>query len=119
MPLRTFCDNKGCRKEMAPVIDKATEIVYCTECGEPINTLTPFARRQLVSLGQVKKNEKRTQAWSVKCHECEKEGPPELDKAGDTLVCSYCKHELDKLSKPYAQVVKQNLQAQRRAEQHQ
>ena len=125
MPFWTFCDNKGCRKEMTPVIDKNTNEVFCTECGQTINSLTEFAKRQMVTLGQVRRAEKRKQAWSVKCESCQKEGPPVLNKdgeknekgllVGDKLLCSYCKVELTNLNKPFAQIILTNLKAQRKA----
>jgi DNA-directed RNA polymerase subunit RPC12/RpoP len=110
----TFCDNKGCRKQMAPVIDKETQEVFCTECGKPINCVTDFMKRQMISLGQVKRAEKRQMAWSVACNSCKKEGPPALDKEGKELVCSYCGASMSHLNKPFAHMVKQNLLAQRR-----
>jgi len=113
----TFCDNKGCRKEMEPVLDKKTDEVFCTECDQKINTLTYFAKRQMIDLGQIRKFEKVKKAWSVKCNSCEKENPPKLDKSGDNLICAFCDTELE-LSKPYAQVIKQNLQSQRRSGQN-
>jgi DNA-directed RNA polymerase subunit RPC12/RpoP len=125
MGFRTFCDNKGCRKEMEPVLDKQTNEVYCTECGKTINSLTDFAKRQMVVLGQIRRADKKKQAWSFKCVECQKEGPPKLNKEGekdakglpigDKLLCSYCEHELTNISKPFAQIILTNLRAQRRA----
>ena len=55
MAFRTFCDNKNCRKEMIPVIDRETNDVYCTECGKTINTVSDFMKRQMVQLNQVRR----------------------------------------------------------------
>lgn len=125
MGFRTFCDNKGCREEMEPVLDKQTGEAICTKCNKPINSLTDFAKRQMVSLGQVRRAERKKQAWSFKCGSCEREGPPELSPVGEKndegkvlperLVCSYCKSNLENISKPFAQMVLTNLKAQRRA----
>lgn len=121
---RTFCDNKGCRKENQPVLDKSTGEVLCTECGQPINTVTKFMKAQMVSLGQVRKSEMKKQAWSVKCQHCEKEGPPKLNPEDEKdshnqvvikLLCSYCGKDLDHLNKPFAEMIKTNLLAQRRS----
>jgi ribosomal protein L34E len=112
---RSFCDNKGCGKEMRPVVDKDTLIGYCTECGKPVNNVSIFMRRQLVANGQTRRTEKKKLAWSVKCNHCDQEGPPELDKAGNILICSFCGKELDKIARPFAQMIKVNLQAQKRA----
>lgn len=115
MDFRSFCDNKGCGKEMRPVVDKDTLTAYCTECGKPVNNISVFMRRQMISHGQVRKNEKKKLAWAVKCPHCEKEGPPGLDKKGEKLVCSFCDKEIDNLAKPFEQMIKVNLKAQRRA----
>jgi hypothetical protein len=116
MDFRTFCDNKGCRKEMRPLVDKETLVAYCTECGRPINNVSIFMRRQMVAYGQIRDTKKKKLAWSVKCDSCSKEGPPELNEDGKELVCSFCKTELTSLCKPFAQMIKVNLQAKRRAE---
>lgn len=114
MDYRSFCDNKGCKKEMRPVVNKDTLEAYCTECGQTVNNISIFMRRQMRDQGQVQRNEKKRLAWSVKCNHCQKEGPPELNKSGE-LVCSFCKKELDHLAKPFAQMIKLNLNAQKRA----
>lgn len=116
MEFRTFCDNKGCHQEMRPVVDKDTLVAYCTECGKTLSNISIFMRRQMVSHGQVRKNEKKKLAWAVKCGSCEKEGPPELDKEGEKLLCSFCSKELTNLAKPFAQMIKVNLKAHRRAD---
>lgn len=116
MDFRTFCDNDGCRKEMRPVVDKKTKEVFCTECGKTINSVSVFMKNQLIAFGQVRKDDKKQVPWAVRCHECKKEGPPVLDKSGKELICSFCGCKLTKLSRPFAQVIRENLQAQRRAE---
>lgn len=115
MDFRSFCDNKGCGKEMRPVVDKETMIAYCTECGKPVNNISIFMRRQMVSHDQIRRTEKKKLAWAAKCQHCEKEGPPELDNKNDNLVCSFCHKELTNLARPFAQMIKVNLIAQRRA----
>jgi ribosomal protein L34E len=116
MEYRCFCDNKGCGKEMRPVVDKATLIAYCTECGKPVNNISIFMRRQMASSDQVRKDEKKKLPWSTKCQSCLKEGPPILDKTGSKLMCSFCGKELTSLAKPFAEMIKVNLKAQRRAD---
>lgn len=115
MSFTCFCDNKGCGKEMSPVVDKTTLVAYCTECGKSINNVSIFMRRQLVANNQVRRDEKKKLAWAVKCHVCKKEGPPKLSK-DDNLECSFCGVTLTELSKPFAESVKVNLKAQRRAD---
>ena len=115
MDFRTFCDNKGCHKETRPVVDQKSLIAYCSECGKEIASISIFMRRQLAANGQTKNTEKKKLAWAVKCLSCKQEGPPELDKQGDKLVCSFCSKELDNITKPFAQMIKVNLVAQKRA----
>jgi hypothetical protein len=116
MDYRTFCDNKGCRKEVRPVVDKKTLIAYCTECDQPITTITMFMRRQLVAEGQIKQDVQKKLAWSVKCPKCSKEAPPSLSKDENKLLCSFCKTELDHLNKPFAQSILVNLRAKKNSE---
>lgn len=116
MDYRCFCDNKGCGKEMRPVANKISLIAYCTECGKPINNISIFMRRQMVSGDQIQRDEKKKLPWAVKCVDCKKEGPPELTKDGKQLVCSFCNKELTTLAKPFAEMIKVNLKAQRRAD---
>jgi ribosomal protein L34E len=99
---------------MRPVVDKETMIAYCTECSKPLNHVSIFMRRQMVSFNQVKTNVKKKLAWSVHCKACEKDGPPTLSKEDD-LVCGFCSKPLSDLSKPFAQMIKVNLKAQKRA----
>jgi predicted RNA-binding Zn-ribbon protein involved in translation (DUF1610 family) len=106
---------------MTPVVDKKTLVAYCTasKCGEALadSTVSIFMRRQMLANGMTRNSEKKKLAWSVKCEECGKEGPPELDEDGIKVVCSYCKKELTKLSAPFVQMLKTNLTAMRRANQ--
>jgi DNA-directed RNA polymerase subunit RPC12/RpoP len=113
---RSFCDNKGCGKEMRPVVDQETLTAYCTECGKTVSNISIFMRRQMVAHNQVRRNEKKKLAWAVTCPSCKKEGPPELDKKGEVLICSFCQEEITNLAKPFAQMIKVNLKAQRRAD---
>lgn len=125
MGFRTYCDinddgtGNKCRKEMEPLLDKETGIVYC-ECGKPMDNqaaLTTFAKRQMLALGQVKRSEKKKQAYAVKCLKCDKEGPPTLSDDNRQLLCTYCKTELNHLNKPFVQMMITNLVAQKRAKQ--
>ena len=115
MEFRTFCDNEGCRKEMSPVVSADASKAFCTECGKEIGTVNVFMRRQLVAFGHVKRAEKKKAAWSFKCLKCQKEGPPQLGKNNE-LACCYCGEELTNVSKPFAQMIKVNLNAQKRSE---
>lgn len=116
-----YTDDDGkpvkCRREMEPVIDKNTGEVFC-ECGKKLtkqDTLTGFAKRQMVALGQVRKEETQKKAFSVTCESCKKNGAPILDSKGAKLLCASCKQELKNLNAPFAQMLRQNLRAQKRA----
>lgn len=113
MEFRTFCDNKGCMKENRPVVDKETLIAYCTECNKPMNNISIFMRRQMVSYNQVKTNVKKKVAWSVHCPNCSKDNAPDIDLK-DQLICVECKTPLTNLTKPFAQMILTNLKARRR-----
>jgi ribosomal protein L34E len=121
MNFTTFCDNKGCRAEMQPVVDKESMVAYCTVCGEPINSVSDFMKRQMISFGMVRKLNKKKSAFSVTCSSCGKSAPPELkteEKDGNTrefLTCPHCNHELDQIAKPFAEMLKTNLRAQKRS----
>jgi len=101
---------------MAPVVDKDTLIAYCTECSKPLELISIFMRRQMAASGQIRKNEKKKLAWARICQSCSKEGPPVLNADGETLECSFCNEEMTDISKPFAQMIKVNLKAQRRAD---
>jgi hypothetical protein len=101
---RSFCDNKSCRKEMRPVVDPTTLEAHCTECGEKVENISIFMRRQMAAQGQVKKLDKKRLAWAIKCLACSQEGPPEL--TNNKLTCCFCKEELKHVPKPFADVVK-------------
>jgi len=108
------CSNKGCFKQNEHVVDKTTNQVICIDCGKEIVGVTDFTKRQMISLGQIKRNVVQKQAWAVKCDKCAKEAPPVLDKDGKDLLCSACNKPLDKLAKPFASSIKENLRAQRK-----
>lgn len=107
MAFTTYCTNKGCLKQMEPVIDKATKKVFCTECGGEVENITSFMKNQMVVMGQIKKAIGPKHSWSVKCQECSAEKPPKLGKKNE-LLCSSCGVEL-KVSKPFAEVLRQKL----------
>jgi DNA-directed RNA polymerase subunit RPC12/RpoP len=98
-----FCDNKGCGKQQEAKLDVKTNDVYCAECGKVINSITPFFKTQMKTFGQVKRNEKKQQAFSVECEKCNSKGQPILvnEKGKNKVLCYNCKKELDKLSGPF------------------
>lgn len=113
MNYMSICDNKGCRKEIKAIVDKETLIAYCPECGKQVNNISIFMRRQMVALGQVKKDDDVKQlAWAVKCHDCGKTVPPKL--VDGKLLCNFCEIELTELAKPFAETLKSMLKSSTR-----
>ena len=108
MGFLTFCDNKGCGKQMMPLLNLETNNVECTECSRPINSITSFAKTQMKSLGQVKRDEQKKQAFAVQCRFCKKENAPKLGSENE-ILCSICGKHLDYLTAPYVHAVRQFL----------
>jgi hypothetical protein len=105
---RIYCDNKGCGKDMEPLLNVNTNDVECVECGRSIKSITSFTKSQMKSIGQIKRDEKVKQAFSVQCRSCMKESTPKLGDKNE-LRCSICNNHLDYLSAPYAHAVRENL----------
>ena len=106
MPFITFCnsENKDCRKEVEPEIEKSTGKVFCPECDLEVK-IDPFMKNQLIAMGQVKKDKKTNTPFAVECPNCKKKGKPTVK--GSEVFCSSCSHNLtDVLSKPYIEMLK-------------
>jgi len=111
MEFRTFCDNKGCNKEMSPVVDPKTMEVFCTECGNKINCVSGFMARQLVSFGRVKRLQKQKLPWSIQCQDCKQYSPPDLKD--DNLVCPFCHKPHLHLAKPFEETIRQHIKTRK------
>lgn len=111
MKFLCYCDNKGCLKEMEPVLDKDTMIAYCTECDKEIKNLSVFMKRQMLFSGQIKKDIAKKIAWSVKCPHCNKENLPSLED--NSLICSLCKKKIDHLAKPFENMIKKHIKSKK------
>lgn len=96
---------------MEPILDKETDTVLCTACGKTINSVTVFAKNQMIMLGQVKKSDAKQQAFAVDCSKCGKKGQPKIN--GEDLVCGFCSKTLENLSAPFATSIRQFLNVQR------
>lgn len=106
MPFMICCDNKGCGKSMEPLLNLETNNVECAECGKVINSVTSFTKTQMKSLGQIKKDDKKQQAFSVQCKSCKKSSVPLID--GENILCMLCKNKLD-ISVPYANLIREKF----------
>jgi NMD protein affecting ribosome stability and mRNA decay len=98
------CDNKGCHKYQEPKLDVETNEALCDECGEPIKSVTIFAKTQMRHMGQIYRGaEKKQQAFAVTCKACNKHGRPKVANQKD-LMCAFCGVELE-LAGPFKQTL--------------
>lgn len=107
-----YCDNKKCGKDQEPLLDVESNEVICIHCQQAIKSVTHFTKVQMKALGQVKRNEKKQQAFAVKCSTCKKESPPVLEK-DNTIHCGLCAAHLKDLPAPFAQVIRNYFKAQK------
>ena len=104
---RIYCTNKGCSKEMEPVLNTETNEVECSECGK--NVTVPFSTKVgMKSIGQIKRTKRSEKAFSVECKKCKKVSVPKLD-ANKDIICGQCNQILDNISAPFATLVRENL----------
>lgn len=104
------CDNKGCRKYQDPSVDlKGSEDpdkweVICEECGQPIKSVTYFAKVQMRHMGQILKQKKHKEAFVVKCEHCLKEAKPKIG-LNETLICVHCGKEFTNLTEEFKRML--------------
>lgn len=107
MPFSINCNNKGCGKYTEPLLNTETDEAECGDCGKEIKGITSFAKNQMKSLGQIKRDDKKQQAFSVQCKNCKKSSVPIINVEG-TILCSLCKCKLD-ISGPYANLIREKF----------
>lgn len=108
-----YCDNKGCGKDNEPTLDLSTNQVMCSECGKEIKSVTLFTKNQMKAIGQIKRAEKKQQAFAVKCQGCNRMAAPKI-AADSKIMCSMCGAHLTNLPKPFEQVIRDHIKAQRK-----
>lgn len=113
---RIYCDNKGCGRDMEPLLNVETNSVECTECGREVKSVHQFTKTQMKSLGQIKRDNKVKEAFSVQCKTCVKENAPILGP-NQEILCSVCNAHLDYLTAPYAHAVREFLQSRKKQNQ--
>ena len=106
MDFTTYCENKKCKKEMRPVVDAKTFVAECSECGQILNGISIFMRRQMAANGQVKTKPNKRVAFSVQCKECKKDVLPEV--SGQEFACPLCKKTLE-LSNSFKILLREKL----------
>lgn len=105
-----YCNNKGCGKSQEPLLDKISNDVYCTECGEVIDNVTVFTKNAMRGMGQIKRDDGKAKlAFAIKCDTCGHKEQPKL--ANNQLACKKCDHLYENLSPPYIHAVKQWLKS--------
>jgi ribosomal protein L34E len=107
-----YCNNKGCGKSSEATLDVVSGEVHCAECGKVVSNITEFAKKTMKTLGQIKRDDKKQQAFSVKCDDCRKENPPKINEK-NIIVCSSCGNELKTLPKPFQQVIRNFFRSQK------
>lgn len=111
------CNNKGCWEYQNPMLDVVKndkgEVdfdksqVICSECEQPITSVTGFTKRSMYGMGQVKRDTQHQKAFTIECPRCSKKDQPV--QAKDQIACSHCGLIYDHLPAPYLQSVKQFL----------
>lgn len=102
-----YCDNKKCGKSQEPMLDKKTDEVFCSACGEVIKNVTPFAKASMRSMSQFKRTVKSQEAFAVNCDKCAKMSRPKLDQ--NSLICPHCGTEHTTLTAPYIHAIKEYI----------
>ena len=88
-----YCTNKGCGREVEPLLNTQTNEVECTECGKVISTVTSFTKTQMKAMGQIKRVKQVRQAFATICKQCKVSAQPQLKN--NKLVCSECDTEFN------------------------
>lgn len=109
MPFRTFCDSedKTCRKDIEPLIDKKTNKVFCPECNLEINSVNQFMKTQLASMGQVRRESADRTPYAIECKGCKNKKSPKLGPQKE-ILCAACGLDMtNSLNAPFAALVRE------------
>lgn len=101
-----YCSNKGCGESQEPLLDKTSNEVYCSECGEVMKGVSQFVKTAMAGIGQVRREVNSKVPFAMKCG-CGRVEQPKL-KSG-VLVCAACGKEHKGIAPGYAHAVKQFL----------
>jgi len=87
-----MCTNKGCYKTTNDsLLDKELNEVICSKCGKQIDGVSPFTKRAMIGLGNIKTKHTET-SYSVECKKCTRVGQPK--EVEGEFVCFYCGEKL-------------------------
>jgi uncharacterized Zn finger protein (UPF0148 family) len=67
-------------------LNKETGEVICEGCGKPIEGITEFAKKTLLSIGQVLRSPKK--AFQSQCHQCKTSRPLYIEEG--RAFCKVC-----------------------------
>lgn len=101
MPFQMPCMNKKCNKTVTPYLDKDTNKVYCSECGDEITNVTHFAKIQMQTLKQYKT--KKLKSFSVKCEHCKDSDRPIVKDS--KIFCKSCNKEHSQLTSVFKKML--------------
>lgn len=96
-----YCDNRGCGRQTAALLDPDDGKAYCADCDRPITAITSIAKNQLKSFKQIRR---KKETYAFKCGQCGIEARPAL--LNDKLVCPRCKTPSTGISKPFETLVR-------------
>lgn len=109
MTFQVMCPNrKECGKLNEVVLDEKHNTIHCIECDAEITGLTEFVKTQLRTTKQFRKPKKSTQAFAIKCNDCNKTLTPKVMK--NELFCAGCGAKL-KVADAFKKLVLTNVQS--------
>jgi uncharacterized Zn finger protein (UPF0148 family) len=80
------CTTKGCMEQSEAKLNKETGEVICESCGKPIEGITEFAKKTLLSIGQVLRSPRT--AFQAQCHQCKAARPLYIEEG--RAFCKTC-----------------------------
>lgn len=102
-----YCNNKGCGKSQEPMLDKASNEVYCSECGGVMPGISQFTKTAMAGIGQLKRQVASKTAFAIKCAGCSRVEQPKVKNSN--LVCPMCGADHKGLVPAFAHAIKQFL----------
>lgn len=80
------CTKKGCMQQTEAKLNRETGEVVCDSCGNPIKGVTEFAKKTLISIGQVLRSPKT--AFQAQCQNCKATRPLYMEEG--KAFCKTC-----------------------------
>ena len=99
-----YCTQKGCKQRQKPTLDVVSNEVICSQCGGVIEGITDFTKIGMKSIGQIKRNTGKKQAFALNCGACSNIAQPVLGD-NDSLLCVRCGEEHKQVSAPFKQAI--------------